>query len=627
MKVNLVIIIFLLVVMISGIYIYYTNRRKTVSDFLQASKGNKNQLSEASLLEHVKKTINDYTRENLLDRGYSEGEYKKQRDIRKKLKKALKHSKHGSLQDKEVVKDHIFDILRQYIGESINETIPFNHPLKMTVQDEFEVLLYVYKVVKGHQFDAFAKLIQQEDNPLDRQKNIIEKGSIKSYIVTDEEIHELFSKEIFLIENLSYRDKLSIITQRIYQQFKGLGVIDEIRDMAIDGVSGGVSGEIESAIYDLSVDEYIHNVNHVAKFYDSVWVMLSGRTINLSFLSFGSEEELRRVCQNIYSYNKVGQLSERSGYKINEMADGSRVVVVRPPFSESWAFFVRKFTLRDMDLEDLYDDKDLVSFLNYLVKGARIIGVTGAQGTGKTTILMALVKSIYATLTLRVQETAFELHLRNVYPMRNILTFRETDAIRGQEGLDVQKKTDGSVNIIGEVATDPVASWTIQASQVASLFTIFTHHAKTSVDLVLALRNSMLREKVFSSEEVAEKQVAQVLNYDIHLSKDSKGRRFIERITEINVTSQEDYPMDFMEAGDSLEAQKAFYKTQTEYFRRRTDRALFETKDVLRFEKGRYTFKEQPSDENIQEMMSHMDREDQEGFAELLEKVWGDIAC
>jgi len=30
--------------------------------------------------------------------------------------------------------------------------------------------------------------------------------------------------------------------------------------------------------------------------------------------------------------------------------------------------------------------------------------------------------------------------------------------------LDVQKKTDGSVNIIGEVATDPVASWMIQAA-------------------------------------------------------------------------------------------------------------------------------------------------------------------
>ena len=42
-----------------------------------------------------------------------------------------------------------------------------------------------------------------------------------------------------------------------------------------------------------------------------------------------------------------------------------------------------------------------------------------------------------------------------------------------------KKKTDGSVNIIGEVATDPVASWMIQAAQVASKFTLFTHHAKT----------------------------------------------------------------------------------------------------------------------------------------------------
>ena len=61
--------------------------------------------------------------------------------------------------------------------------------------------------------------------------------------------------------------------------------------------------------------------------------------------------------------------------------------------------------------------------------------------------------------------------------------------------MDVQKKTDGSVNIIGEVATDPVASWMIQAAQVASKFTLFTHHAKTFPDLVTALRNSMLRTR------------------------------------------------------------------------------------------------------------------------------------
>ena len=113
---------------------------------------------------------------------------------------------------------------------------------------------------------------------------------------------------------------------------------------------------------------------------------------------------------------------------------------------------------------------------------------------------MAMIENIYETMNLRITETAFELHLRKIYPTRNILSMRETETISGQECLDVQKKTDGSVNIIGEVATDPVASWMIQSAQVASKFTLFTHHAKTFPDLVTALRNSMLRAGVFTDE-------------------------------------------------------------------------------------------------------------------------------
>lgn len=146
---------------------------------------------------------------------------------------------------------------------------------------------------------------------------------------------------------------------------------------------------------------------------------------------------------------------------------------------------------------------------------------------------MALVGEIYPSLTLRIQETAFELQLRRIYPKRNILTFRETRSISGQQGLDLQKKTDGCVNILGEVATDEVAAWMIQMAQVASLFTLFTHHAKTTSDLVLSLRNSLLKCDVFRDESVAEEQVVSVLNFDIHLAKDYSGQRYIERITEI----------------------------------------------------------------------------------------------
>ena len=114
--------------------------------------------------------------------------------------------------------------------------------------------------------------------------------------------------------------------------------------------------------------------------------MYAGKSIRLAFLSFGSEAELKRVCQNIYKYNNPGQLSDTNGYKINEMKDGSRVVVVRPSMSETWAFFVRKFDVKRAALEQIVHGpgkEEAIELLKYLVKGARIISLTGEQGCRK----------------------------------------------------------------------------------------------------------------------------------------------------------------------------------------------------------------------------------------------------
>jgi len=66
----------------------------------------------------------------------------------------------------------------------------------------------------------------------------------------------------------------------------------------------------------------------------------------------------------------------------------------------------------------------VINILKFIVKGCRVSGITGAQGSEKTTMLMALIGFIHPAYTLRIQEMAFELHLRDVYPERNILTFR-----------------------------------------------------------------------------------------------------------------------------------------------------------------------------------------------------------
>jgi pilus assembly protein CpaF len=396
--------------------------------------------------------------------------------------------------------------------------------------------------------------------------------------------------------------------------------------MKIDGVSGGVSGIPSSFFQEMNYNEGI--LSRLPMSYDSIWIFYRGKTIHLDFLSFGSEKELRRICKNIYRYNNPGQLSETNGYKVNEMKDGSRVVVARPPFCESWVFFVRKFdSADDKKPEELITDKNNklpIGALKWLIKGCRVTAITGFQGTGKTTLLMSIVRFINQTFTLRIQEMAFELHLRKLYPKRNIVSFRETDTVSGQEGLDLQKKTDGTVNILGEVATAPVASWMIQMAQVASLFTIFTHHAKTSSDLVLALRNNLLQTRVFSNEKVAEKQVADVVNFDVHLYKDISGHRYIQRITEIMPVSQDiEYPSNYKDGDTIEEIMRNFADTAREYFVRVTDRKTFEVRNIIEWRDGEYVSVNPISKKSYDEICTHLDKNDREEFNKFLIENWG----
>ncbi len=596
-----------------GMLLLYMQRqsKKTGKGSVQAKESAAYQIDD--LIGVVKEGIDEMTRTNLYEMGLSEESFRRQRNQRNELKKALKSCTHGSIQDKMYVKDYIKDLLREkhVTPKSVDRIMAFDNPQFLGFDEMFEILLHVYK--KSYGYDGLGYLIEKYS--LDELKYLIEDGQVGSYVITGDEIRRIYNDTLV---RLSYEDKLEIITQRVYQSYKGFGVVDELRDMNIDGISGGVSGLTDFDNFQQS--DIGRGVNGL----ESVWIFYKGKSIHLSFLSFGSEKELRRICQNIYRYNKAGQLSERDGYRVNEMKDGSRVVVVRPSFSESWAFFVRKFHIKNVCLEELIQDTGgelPTAMLKYLVKGARITSITGAQGCGKTTMLMAMVKHIYGTLTLRVQEMAFELHLRKVYPMRNILTFKETSSISGQAGLDLQKKTDGSVSILGEVATDEVAAWMLQMAQVASLFTLFTHHGKTVNDLVLSLRNALLKCDIFRDEKIAEEQVVSVLDFDVHLERDVKGHRYISRITEIvQVPRDQPYPMAYKEAEES--SMTEFMDTMTEYFRRCTDRTTYETRDIIVYENGVYRVNEMIQLSTIKAMKLHMTQEDGQAFDGFIRQHW-----
>ena len=333
----------------------------------------------------VKKRLDEITKINLYDIGLSEEELKRRKNKKYELKKALKGCTYGDVNDKKYVKELIYDILYKEYGVNelnVSKAIPFDVPSLLTAQDKFDIIIYMYKNEFG--YEALTEIIKKYD--LAQLKYVY--GDAKpSYVITEEEISNIYEKENFA---LTFTDKLNVVVQRIYQHYKGYSAIDEIRDMNIDGVSGGVSGLPESFLSQVAQTDgdYLTQVldNKVPRACDSIWIFFQGKSIRLAFLSFGTEAELKRVCQNIYKYNNPGQLSDTNGYKINEMKDGSRVVVVRPSMSETWAFFVRKFDVKRATLEQivLFEGKEeTIELLKFLVKGARILALTGEQGCRK----------------------------------------------------------------------------------------------------------------------------------------------------------------------------------------------------------------------------------------------------
>ena len=134
----------------------------------------------------------------------------------------------------------------------------------------------------------------------------------------------------------------------------------------------------------------------------------------------------------------------------------------------------------------------------------------------------------------------------------------------------------------------------------------------------------MLRAGVFKNEKTAEEQVVQVLNFDIHLTKDFKGKRFVERITEcIPVEEKNEYTFDHRKESTLEGKFDKFFDNATRYFEKITDRQLYTYRNILEYVDGEYIITNPITEQNLKEMRVNMDEIDLEKFDKFIEKHWG----
>ncbi|MVX63754.1 pilus assembly protein CpaF [Clostridium chromiireducens] len=585
--------------------------QKLISFFSREDETNEdNKYDFDKIVEFVDENTNSLIKTNLTDFTISSEEMKKAKNRRNMFKKELELCGLGDLSAKQFIKSWIMDLITQHYGideENINQVINFDFP---NTYNKFLILLHAY--MQKYKFAGLKELILQ--NLLDQLKEI--DGEIM-YAITEQDIDTLYLKESINI--ITFENKLDILVQLIYETLYGLSVIDEIRDQKIDGLSIGVNGipiDFMSKVNDMKAREPEREIN-VRFSYDSVWLYFEGKEIWLKFLTFGNQKELERVCKKIYRFNNQRQFSKKDGFIFNNMADFSRVAIYRPPFAESWAAIIRKFDI-DGDLNVLIqgENSDIVKeLIRYLVRGKQKISITGQQGVGKTTMLVAIVKEMYANITMRVWESFFETFIRFKLPNRNVLTVREVENFSDEKALDSLKKSNGQVTIISEAAEDKVITYLVKVALSASEFILWTHHASTPDALVQACRNASINTGAFRDEMIAEEQVLSILDIDIHPEKTSYGKRYIERITEFRRIDQEAY--------NPKNNELSFFENSKKYFEKRTGAKKYQAVNLIEFdlETNSFKVKNKLSDARIETIRKNLLDFDKENFEILLKKM------
>lgn len=169
-----------------------------------------------------------------------------------------------------------------------------------------------------------------------------------------------------------------------------------------------------------------------------VWVESAGGGMKREAAPDLTEQSLQRLARQIAAASSQGVNREQPLLSAT-LPDGARVQIVAPPATRgTLAMAVRKHMMSDLSMDDLgreglfevahrtdtvrqaaadaelgamLDAGDLMGFLRAAVKRRKTIVISGGTGTGKTTLLNALVKEIDRGERLVVIEDAPEVRL------------------------------------------------------------------------------------------------------------------------------------------------------------------------------------------------------------------------
>ena len=255
---------------------------------------------------------------------------------------------------------------------------------------------------------------------------------------------------------------------------------------------------------------------------------------------FEDEEKLGDVIQQIVA-GANRRVNESSPIVDARLADGSRVNVVLKPVAVNGPILtIRKFPEEPLTMDELIRrgtiTQEAADFMKKMIRAGYNIFISGGTGSGKTTMLNALMDYVPEDERVITIEDSAELQIRHI---PNLVRMEARDANDdGEHAVTIRDLIRSALRmrpdriIVGE-CRGAEAMDMLQAMNTGHDGSLTTCHANTPRDAISRLENMVLMSGIDFPITAIREQIASAVNLIIQQNRLPDGSRKIVQISEI----------------------------------------------------------------------------------------------